>query len=127
MPPNLKWKSIFRQCLAPLSVPSTVIEAIASGSKAISKPESNGVSAPSLDLQRLWSSVAVQINTSLQESAAAARAQSKMRSHDSLTDLDTIPMWGRDKLDKISYHKMHHYLIKVFLLIYIRTYTYSAL
>lgn len=114
VPPNLKWKSIFRQCLTPLSVPSTVIEAIAGGSKVMGKSESNGVSVPSLDVQRLWSSVAVQINTSLQESAAAARAQSKMRSHDSLTDLDTIPMWGRDKLDKISYNKMHHYLIKAF-------------
>lgn len=65
-----------------------------------------------IDIQKLWSSVAVAINTSLQESAAAARAQNKPRGKD-ITDLDTIPLWGRDKLDESSYHKMNNYLVKV--------------
>lgn len=114
--PNQKWKSIFRQCLTPLAVPSSIIEAISCGSKSVIKSdvESNGISIPPLDLQRLWASVAVAINTSLQESAAAARSQNKVRSQDSLKDLDTIPQWGRDQLDKNSYTKMHHYLVKAF-------------
>lgn len=116
VPPNQKWKAIFRQCLTPLAVPSPIIEAIAGGSKAVGKSgtESNGIVPPLLDLQRLWSSVAVAINTSLQESAAAARAQNKVRSHETLTDLDTIPHWGRDNLDRDSYQKVHHYLVKAF-------------
>ncbi|KAK3916569.1 Alsin [Frankliniella fusca] len=113
--PNQKWKSIFRQCLTPLALPSSIIEAISSGSKAPDKSdiESNGPS-PQLDLQRLWSSVAVAINTSLQESVAAARALNKVKSQESLHDLDTIPLWGRDTLDKISYKKVQHYLVKAF-------------
>lgn len=103
--------------MTPLSVPAVIIDAIASGSRGLGKQsnESNGISAPVLDLQRLWSSVAVLINTSLQESAAAARAHNKVKSLDTLTDLDTIPMWGREKLDKDSFKKLHHYLIKVML------------
>ena len=101
--------------MTPLAVPAVIIEAIANGSRGIGKQgnESNGVSAPMIDIQRLWSSVAVSINTSLQESAAAARAHNKIKSVNTLTDLDTIPLWGRDKLDKDSYKKMHHYLVKV--------------
>lgn len=95
-------------------MPTAVVEAIANGSKAFGKvSETNGVAACPVDLQRLWSSVAVSINTSIQDSAAAARALNKIRGQDTLTDLDTIPLWGRDKLDRVSYKKMHHYLVKV--------------
>jgi hypothetical protein len=84
---NQKWKAIFRQCYQQLGVPQPTG---AKGSKT------------RVDLQKVWENVAVVINNSQRERGIPSSGQ-----------LDTIPQFGRDSLDKESYQELRLYLVKV--------------
>jgi hypothetical protein len=84
---NQKWKAIFRQCYQQLGVP---------------EPTGPKGDKTNLDVQKVWENVAVVINNSQQERGVLSSDQ-----------LDTIPQFGRDRLDKESYQGLHSYLVKV--------------
>jgi hypothetical protein len=84
---NQKWKAIFRQCYQQLGVPELT------GAKG---------SKPNVELQKVWENVAVVINNSQQD-----------RRIPPSNHLDTIPQFGRDKLDKESFQELRSYLVKV--------------
>jgi hypothetical protein len=84
---NQKWKAIFQQCYQQLGVAEPTG---AKGGKA------------NVKVQKVWENVAVIINNSQQERGVVSRDQ-----------LDIIPQFGRDELDKESYQGLHSYLVKV--------------
>ena len=84
---NQKWTAIFRQCYQQLGVP---------------EPTGTKGGKTTVDVQKVWENVAVVINNSQQESGVLSSDQ-----------LDTIPQFGRDRLDKESYQGLCSYLVKV--------------
>jgi hypothetical protein len=67
-------------------------------------PEPTGTKGgkTNVELQKVWEKVAVVINNSQQERRIPSSDQ-----------LDTIPQFGRDILDKESYQELRSYLMKV--------------
>ncbi|PNF38029.1 hypothetical protein B7P43_G02377 [Cryptotermes secundus] len=85
---NQKWMAIFRQCYQQLGMPEPM------GTKG---------AKTNVELQKVWEKVAVVINNSQQERGIPSSDQ-----------LDTIPQFGRDRLDKESYQELRLYLTKAF-------------
>lgn len=106
VPPDQKWRAIFRQCYQQLGISEPGVKSIFSNNDK------------SLESQRIWQNVAVIINKSHQKtfgkrevSPPKAADKNRDKVNESLTK---IPNFGRDKLTLSSYTKVHDYLMKAF-------------
>ncbi|KAF5273636.1 hypothetical protein FQR65_LT04636 [Abscondita terminalis] len=91
-----KWKALFRQCYQMLGVPEN------------NTKHNNKVP----DTQKLWQNIAVLISNSHQGSLRKKKCDRSLEN--SLNNLDTIPKFGRNDMDKGTYSEVKQYLIKAF-------------
>lgn len=107
VPPDQKWKAIFRQCYQQLGV-----------SEPNSKSNSNANKI--METQRVWQNVAVVITNSHQDTVqrkkdlATDLSCNKEKSRTTIDQLAKIPQFGLDNLTLASYDEVHNYLIKAF-------------
>ncbi|XP_046588245.1 alsin isoform X5 [Neodiprion lecontei] len=111
VPPDQKWKAIFRQCYQQLGVSEP-------GSKNNSTANKIG------ETQRVWQNVAVVITNSHQDTiqrrkdiardlnSSSSTCRQKDRSN--INQLEKIPQFGWDSLNLKTYDEVHDYLIKAF-------------
>ncbi|XP_046736020.1 alsin isoform X3 [Diprion similis] len=111
VPPDQKWKAIFRQCYQQLGVSEP-------GSK------NNSTATKIGETQRVWQNVAVVITNSHQDTiqrrkdiardlnSSSTSCRHKDRSN--INQLEKIPQFGWDSLTLKTYDEVHDYLIKAF-------------
>ncbi|KAF2882405.1 hypothetical protein ILUMI_23775 [Ignelater luminosus] len=95
-PVGQKWKALFRQCYQMLGVPEN-------------NPKTN-LKVP--DTQKIWQNIAVLISNSHQGSLKKKKTERSLEN--SINNLDTIPKFGRNKIDADSYLEIKQYLSKAF-------------
>ena len=105
MPPDQKWKAIFRQCYQQLEVPEPGTRSNSSIDKAS-------------EAQKLWDNVAVIISNSLHKKTKSSKNMndcSKMeKDRETIDTLSKIPCYGRDKLTLSIYEQIREYLSVAF-------------
>lgn len=95
VPPDQKWKAIFRQCYQQLDVPEP-------GNKSAVKFN---------ETQKLWDNVAVIISNSYHKKLKFSKAtKDSMKNEVAIDTLSKIPDFGRDKLNLTIYDEIHQYL-----------------
>lgn len=99
MPPEQKWKAIFRQCYQQLGV--------AENPKSTEKLEQT---------EKLWQNVAVIISKAYEKNSNKKQEQDwrKDDSYGSNDQLNKILCFGRDELTHPVYEQIHSYLTKAF-------------
>ena len=106
VPPDQKWRAIFRQCYAHLGISEPNAKSLFSNSDKTA------------ETQRIWQNVAVIINKSHQkmlESRERPPTNSIVKDKDKSKEfLNKIPSYGQDKLSLASYSELHEYLMKAF-------------
>lgn len=103
MPPDQKWKAIFRQCYQQLDVPEQGIKS------AIKFNET----------QKLWDNVAVIISNSYHKKlkfnkTTTTTKETIMKNEIAMDTLSKIPDFGRDKLNLTIYNEIYQYLTIAF-------------
>lgn len=95
IPVALKWKALFHSCYQALGISE-------------SSPNNNRNS----DTKRIWHNVAVYLSNSKQNTLKKSGGGDRSLEN-SLNNLDVIPPYGRESLDKETYSKLKQYLTKV--------------
>ncbi|XP_020708134.2 alsin isoform X2 [Athalia rosae] len=108
VPPDQKWKAIFRQCYQQLGVSEPTAK-------------NNNTAASKIgETQRAWQNVAVVITNSHQDTVqkkkdlASDLTSSGERHRNNVDHLERIPQFGLDNLTISTYGEVHDYLIKAF-------------
>ncbi|GJQ66990.1 hypothetical protein Trydic_g7984 [Trypoxylus dichotomus] len=95
-PVHQKWKALFRYCYQILGVSDCNLK--------------NSVKVP--DTQKIWQNVAVVISNSFHGTLKCNKIDRGIEN--SVNNLDTIPQFGRDKIDKDSYKDLKQYVVNAF-------------
>ena len=95
-PVHQKWKSLFKHCYQILGI-----------SESIAK---NSPKIP--DVQKIWQNVAIVISNSTQSSMKDGGTIDR-GIENSMNNLDTIPQFGRDSIDKKCFENIKQYIHKV--------------
>lgn len=95
-PVHQKWKALFRYCYQILGVPDCNTK--------------NNTKVP--ETQKIWQNVAVVISNSFHGTVKSNKIDRGIEN--SINNLDTIPHFGRDHIDKESYKELKQYIVKVF-------------
>lgn len=101
-PVGQKWKALFRQCYQMLGVPEN-------------NPKTT-LKVP--DTQKIWQNIAVLISNSHQGSLKKKKGDRSLEN--SINNLDTIPKFGRNKIEADSYLEVKQYLSKVFVTLFLQ-------
>lgn len=104
VPPDQKWKAIFKQCYQQLGV-----------SESVTKSSNE----KSTETQKVWQNVASIITKSHQKTLQRKKlstktSNAKEKNSETIDQLDKIPCFGRDKLTSQTYNEIHKYLMKAF-------------